>query len=80
MPTKKSKISFVSTGSHIVGATAAVTIASLIGGLEGAAVGGLLNGVISDIANRVLSHRETIRVNDTIKFAFEKFINPSTEF
>jgi len=68
--------SLISAGSDITGAASGGAIGFLIGGPVGAALGGLSGVVIcrtlSEIAGRLLSHRETVRVGATAIFAITK--------
>ena len=77
MPTDEDKVkSLISMGSDITGAATGGGIGFLIGGPAGAAVGGplgiLIRRGLSDIANRVLSTREKIRVGATAWYAITK--------
>ncbi|HEX74850.1 MAG TPA: hypothetical protein G4N93_06900 [Dehalococcoidia bacterium] len=77
MPLDKDKVkSLISTGSDIAGAATGGAIGFLTGGPGGAAIGGSLGVIISkglsDIADRLLSNREKIRVGATVTFALTK--------
>lgn len=73
MPDSKEKIeSLISTGSKIAGAVTGEAVAFLVGGPGGAAIGGVLTKILSDIADRILSKREKMRVGATAAFALEK--------
>jgi len=68
--------SLISAGSDITGAASGSAIGFLIGGPVGAALGGLSGVIIcrslSEIAGRLLSHRETVRVGATATYAITK--------
>ncbi len=68
--------SLLSDGSAITGAASGSAIGFLIGGPVGAALGGLSGVVIGrtllEIAGRLLSHRETVRIGATATFAITK--------
>ena len=77
MPPDKDKVkSLLSKGSQITGASAGGTAGFLLGGPVGAALGGPLGlvftNILSEMANRVLSNREEIRVGATARFALTK--------
>jgi len=73
---KKKVKSLISAGSELAGPTAGGAIGFLIGGPGGAALGGLFGILISkglsDVTDRVLSHREKVRVGAAATFALTK--------
>ena len=66
----------IAAGSQIAGSIAGSAIASLVGGVGGAVIGGAAGSVLStgitDLANRVLSDREQIRVGATAAYAIDR--------
>jgi hypothetical protein len=68
--------SLISLGSEIAGAVSGEAVAFLTRGIGGAAAGGavkvLVSKSLSDIANRVLSNREKVRIGATAAFALAK--------
>jgi len=72
--------SIITTGSEMVGAAAGGVLGFLLGGPAGAAAGGVAgvaiskttSKVLTDVANRSLSHREEIRIGIAATFAIEK--------
>ena len=76
LPNEEKIKSLLSSGSEITGAAAGSAIGFFIGGPVGAAIGGasgvVTSKVLSDIADRLLSGREKVRVGATAIFALEK--------
>lgn len=70
----------IDIGSELTGSVAGSVIGLLVAGPVGAIVGGatsplltrMLQGIGQDIKNRVLSHREEVRVGATLTFAIQK--------